>query len=436
MLLSGCANGLPGLRPLTYQHPAETRLLVSYAPCPHASRQGKNFAPLIAAIVLGAAGKLLDNFGTALQKGSEGGNLPASIASANFELYNQDLPQCLIVIRGNFEHTEKAKTEVALPTVEPVSVGGTPVPTILVRDTTGNCVAGTLPDVYELSHYIELSIAPSRNQTALTFTPAYTWIAKSMDGGTSGSRGLSIAVKFSRPSGQDTGSVVLLENRAIGKQDTYRSMPDGHFAHEAAWFATIGANNGSGAAAARATKSADPVSSGTGHATESAPATAPDAAVVATTTPAPAAAAEAASGAPVPNEPFPFTATVTVVESRPTKEFVAFVASVFTAARPAIDTALKNAIDPATQLANQKTALDNEGGYGDALAKAKVAVVNYCALDATSKVTDRISQSGSVRQLQAAANKAALSADYGVPYSVLATVSDGDPKIANPATCP
>jgi hypothetical protein len=429
LALSGCANGLPGLRPLTYQQPGDTRLIVSYAPCPHLSQQGKNFAPLIAAVILAAAAKVLDNFGTALQKGSEGGNLPASNSTSNFELYSGDLPQCLIAIRGKFEQTDKLKTAIALPTVEPVLLNGKPVANITVRDETGARVPGSLPQVYELQHYVELAISPSRNQTALTFTPAFTWIAKSMDGGTSGSRGLSIAVKFSRPGGQDTGSAVLLEDRTIGKQESYVPLPDGHYAHEAAWFSTIGANNGSGSTTQRAETKADaplaPAGTGTGQAAQPAPAAAPA---------APAAPAPAAS--PAPNEPFPFTATVTIVESRPTKEFIAFVASVFTAARPAIDTGLKNAIDPATKLTNQQTALDNEGTYGDALAKAKVAVLNYCALDSTSKPADRLTASGSAHQLQAVANKAALSADYSVPFGSLAIVSDGIPKTVNAATCP
>lgn len=433
LMLSGCANGLPGLRPLTYQQPGDTRLIVSYAPCPHLSQQGKNFAPLIAAVILAAASKVLDNFGTALQKGSEGGNLPASNASSNFELYSGDLPQCLIAIRGKFEPTDKLKTPIALPTVEPVLLNGKPVANIIVRDETGARVPGNLPQVYDLQHYVELAITPSRNQTALTFTPAFTWITKSMDGGTSGSRGLSIAVKFSRPGGQDTGSAVLLEDRTIGKQEMYVPLPDGHYAHEAAWFATIGTNNGSGSTTQRAETKGDaqPAPAGTakGQAAQAAPAAAP-------TAPAAPAPAALPVGSPAPNEPFPFTATVTIVESRPTKEFVAFVASVFTAARPAIDTGLKNAIDPATKLTNQQTALDNEGTYGDALAKAKVAVLNYCALDATSKAVDRLTASGSVHQLQAVANKAALSADYSTPFASLAIVSDGDPKTINAATCP
>ncbi|CAM8633566.1 MULTISPECIES: hypothetical protein [Sphingomonadales] len=432
MMLSGCANGLPGLRPLTYQQPADTRLIVSYAPCPHLSKQGKNFAPIVAAVLLGAATKTLENFGTALQKGSEGGNLPASNASVNFELYSGDLPQCLIAIRGKFEATEKLKTKIAMPAVDPVTVNGTAVPSILVRDVNGSKVTGVLPDVYELAHYVEIAISPSHNQTALTFTPAYTWIAKSMDGGTSGSRGLSIAVKFSRPGGQDTGSAVLIEDRTIGKQQTYQPLSDGRFPHEASWFATIGTNSGTGGAVGRANTQADAApaaqpGSGTGQATGQAPAVAPQAPTLAPPKPA--------AGAPMLNEPFPFTATVTVVESRPTKEFVAFVAGVFAAARPAIDARLKEEIDPATQLASQKTALDNEGAYGDALAKAKVALLNYCALDAASKISDRISQSGATRQLQAAANKAALTADYSPPFTTLAIVSDGVPKTVNPDTC-
>lgn len=438
LALSGCANGLPGLRPLTYQQPADTRLIVSYAPCPHLSKKGKNFAPLIAAVILGAASKVLDNFGTALQKGSEGGNLPASNASSNFELNSGDLPQCVIVIRGKFEPTDKLRTPITMPKVAPVMLNHAPVPNIIVRDEAGNRVAGDLPEVYELAHYVELEITPSRNQTALTFTPAFTWINRSMDGDASGSRGLSIALKFSRPGGQDTGSAVLLEDRTIGKQQTYDPLSDGHYAHEAPWFATIGANNGSGTSGARAATRADDdapervpadAGSGTGQAAEAAPANAPvNMAAPAVTKPL--------AGTPVPNQPFPFTATVTIVESRPTKEFAAFVSSVFTAARPAINTGLSNAIDPATQLTNQKTALDNEGAYGVALASAKVAVANYCALDGNSKTIDRLTQSGALLQLQAAANKAALTADYEAPFGTLVIVSDGIPKAVNRSTCP
>lgn len=244
-LLSGCAGGLPGLRPLTYQEPGETRVYSSYKACPHTA--GANFAPVLAAIGVEAASQLIKGFGTALSKGAEGGALPASVSTTNIEV-GTDLPQCLIIIRGRFAANADEPEAIALP-----STGNAQPLSIVKRD--GSKAVAALPEVLDLQHYIELQLLPSANRTAMTFGPALIHVARSMDGARSGERALSIAVKFDRPGKNEVGSAVLIGNRRIGDLAAYPLDPRDRMLYEAPWFAIIegaapAAKSGSGVSTA------------------------------------------------------------------------------------------------------------------------------------------------------------------------------------------
>lgn len=416
-LLSGCASGLPGLRPLTYQEPGETRIYASYKACPH--KAGPNFAPVIAAIALEAASQLIKGFGTALSKGAEGGALPSSVATTNIEV-GKDLPQCLVVIRGRFAADADHKNPVALP---PVPDGTQPLKLI---KSDGSTLETGLPVVYDLQHYIELQLVPSKNNTAITFGPALVYVARSMDGATKGDRSLSIAVKFDRPGHDGVGSVVLIGNRKIGDMTAYGLDERDRLQYEAPWFAAIDTANGAaGPTTASGTGTVTHAGGGTPPSTPAG--TTPSPAPSPAPTPAVASGAQADNPGGTVNGPFPYTLTATVIETRPTKEFLSFVASVFTGAEPALTDAVKGQIDPTTRLAAKTSSIDDQSAYATAYAAAQTALLAYCPLPATTSKSDLIVKSAAARTGQLGANKAALAADLTIPFPALIDINTADP---------
>ena len=425
-LLSGCASGLPGLRPVSYQEPGETRVFVSYKACPH--KAGPNFAPVLAAVALEAASQLIKGFGTALSKGAEGGALPASVSTSNIEV-SKDLPQCLIIIRGRFSADADHKREVALP---PVAAGVNPIS--VIKD--GQPFETVLPKIYDLQHYIELQLAPSRNKSALTFGPALIYIARSMDGAKSGDRALSIAVKFDRPGHDGIGSAVLIGNRRIGNQDAYPLDERNRLLYEAPWFAAPDVPDAGVAGGGGTSGSSGTVTHSAGTPPAQPAGTPPAQQAVGSGPTQPAAGSESATAqATNPpgsnNGPFPYTLTTTVIETRPTKQFLAFVASVFTAVEPTLTDAVKGQIDPATRTAAKKTSLDNASAYATAVASAKTALLTYCALPADTAKSDLITKSTAALTAQLAANKAALDADKTAPFPTLVDAGTADPSSAS-----
>ena len=411
-LLSGCAGGLPGLRPLTYQEPGETRVYTSYKACPHTS--GKNFAPVLTAVGVEAASQLIKGFGTALTKGAEGGALPASVSTTNIEV-GADLPQCLVIVRGRFAASSDDPEAIALP-----STGSAQPLRIVKRD--GSKAPAALPAVLDLQHYIELQLLPSANRTAMTFGPALIHVARSMDGARSGDRTLSIAVKFDRPGKDEVGSAVLIGNRRIGDLTAYPRDPRDRMLYEAPWFAIIegvapAGKPGSGVSTAAQDELPTTPEGTTAN---------PDA-----QTGAIAAAPEVTSStkdAGAVNGPLPYTVTTTVIETRPTKEFLAFVASVFNSVEPTINSEVKGTIDPAARRTAAATSLDNESAFATSFAAAQTSLLAYCALPATTDRSDLISKSASALTAQLAANKAALSADRTQPFPTLVEVGSDDPS--------
>lgn len=424
-LLSGCASGLPGLRPVSYQTPGETRVFVSYKACPH--KAGPNFAPVLTAVALEAASQLIKGFGTALSKGAEGGALPASVSTSNIEV-SKDLPQCLIIIRGRFSTDVDHKNETALP---PVGVGINSIS--VMKD--GQLFETVLPQVYDLQHYIELQLLPSRNKSALTFGPALIYIARSMDGAKTGDRSLSIAVKFDRPGHDGLGSAVLIGNRSIGKQDAYPLDERNRLLYEAPWFAAPDVPDGDAAANSATSGSTGAVTQAAGTPPSQPVGTPPAQPAGATGISQPTSGSGSGSvqqtKAPgSTNGPFPYTLTTTVIETRPTKQFLAFVASVFTAVEPTLTDAVKGQIDPTTQTAAKKTSIDNESAYATALASAKTALLTYCALPADTSKADLIAKSTAALTAQLAVNKAALDADKTAPFPTLIDAGIADPSSA------
>jgi hypothetical protein len=436
LLLGGCANGVGGLRPLSYQQPADTRLLVSYRRCPH--QTGENLAPIIASAAMAAVSNVLTSFGTALAKGAEGGKLPASVAMANVELDRDKLPRCIIVIRGRFEDQGDGAGPIELvDAAEQGVVAGRPVKPLQVRSVGGSLVEADLPKTYALQHYVELALLSSTDNSATSFAPVFTRIERSMDGSRRGSRELSIELHFQRPGADPTGGAVLIGDRRIGARDSYRPVePSGRYDHEAPWFA------GAGVPAAADAPQA-PAEDG-GQAAGSATSQAPDQPHGSAAPASPSGGTNTADGAKGKGKqeeagPFPQTITATVVESRPTREFLAFVASVFTATQPAIETAVKGQIDSAQRRSSATGDLDTQGAYYAALGTAHSAMTEYCRLSGEDAARgDRFAKSGSAAKAQLDANKAAIQAlvrPLPFPAEQIIQVS-GDPvDQANAAGC-
>lgn len=359
LFLSACMNGATGFRPLTYAEPGETRTLVSYTDCESYKPNQQQFAPaMLAAVAIGAASKVLENFGTSLSNAAAGGELPATSGTANFETTVGRVPQCIMIIRGEFAPAN--------------STDGNPVEGKWVVPDS-NSPTGlsnqTLPKVVKLQHRIELQIIQSQDKSALLMQPVYAKIAQSTDGETEAgkSRDLSIALAFARPGKKDVGSVVVLSNQKIGTAFTYdaKNMSPS----QSPWFASFTA---------------------------------------------PAKQGDTPSATPIP-----VTAKTTVVETRPSRAFLAFVASIFNdVAKPAINTALKNEFDADTIETNTKSDLDASAAYATAYGTAIAARSTYCALDvnAASNEAERAKASAAARSAQIKANKAAIDADLEPPF--------------------
>jgi hypothetical protein len=255
-----------------------------------------------------------------------------------------------------------------------------------------------------------------------------------MDGAVKGDRAISIAVKFDRPGHDAIGSVVLISNRQIGDKKAYDVDASQRMQYEAPWFASIASAEGTAPAAAA--DGVSPVKDAAGNA----PPAPGDKPVPAPGKPAPAKPAKAppkpvkpnpptvAADAPAtPNGPTPYTITATVIETRPTKEFLAFVASVFAGVEPQLNDALKNQIDPATRATNAGTDIDHQSAYVTAYATAQTAMFAYCVLPGATAKGDLITKSAAARVGQLAANKAAIAADLNAPYAQLVEVGTADP---------
>jgi hypothetical protein len=332
----------------------------------------------------------------------------------------------------------------------PIELPATPAgvqPLKFVRPDGSEALAD-LPLVYDLQHYIELELLPSYNKTSMTFGAALIYIARSMDGAKTGDRSLSIAVKFSREGHPELGGAVLIGNRQIGDSQAYPVGAPGRMLYESPWFPIIegsdpdkggpsvatlvgGVQQGGSQVPTTPVGTTLPVThSGTTTATARTT-TAATKATASTTAHAPPAPAKAAGTA---NGPLPYTVTTTVIETRPTKEFLAFAASVFTNVEPAVTDAVKGAIDPATQLSAKATAIDTQTAYATAYANAQTALFAYCALKPDIAKADLIAKSLAARTSQLAANKAALTADITAPFPTLVDVSTSDPQAINACT--
>lgn len=429
--LAGCTSGFPGARPLTYAIPGEARLFVSPGKCPH-QPDGDEAAGLAVAVLTGVASELLSNFGTALKQGAVGGNLPSSVSTLNMTLDPGVIPRCIVIVRGAFEQDKRNPTEKNLRAL----FGEAKDP----EERKRRLDAFNFVPVYRVDHLIEIQVVSSSNSKALTFAPIFVRFDRSLDDSKEGERDVSIALSFKRLGYEPVGSTVVVADRLIGHEPTVieRHAVTERFSREAPWFGSFHATPTIEDSAGIAAKPAVGAASAAAAANA---ATAPAAGVVG------GGGAGAGGVGMVPNiapasmavtlfskgvSAVPVTLTVTVVETRPTNEGLAFIASVFNGIKPKLEEALKPIIDPslkdAAEEAAKSTAYSVEAEYSQAYQAAEGALIAYChgasSDNSPTGQLDRIKKSGDARIAQLKANAAALKAGkLNVPYKNLVLIS-------------
>lgn len=402
-ILSGCSSGFPGARPLTYSTPGEARLFVSAKECPHVSESNEFFPAAVLVTAIGS--QLLTNFGAALAKGAEGGKLSPEAATLNMMLDSGAMPKCIVIIRGEFDKTKATSQSIAK--YDLFSVPSNEQNMKIKVDEL------KLPAVYRADYVIETRLMMSNNKKAIKLAPVYFRFNRSIDGDTSGTRDVTVSYDFATPEGNKSGSVLVIRNKSIGGQEQAFGVNDyGNYTIESPWFTPFN--------------------------------------VIPTTLPSKGVKHDKnnvlSTGSPYQNLPssilfsdkpdaMPVTLSSTVVETRPTNEGLAFIASIFTAIKPDIENSIKESIDPETIKKTRSEISDAESTYLMALGEAKKAELDYCTLpqkgDSTAARTERIIKSAAAGSAQAKANSAAIKMGKAYEFTRIIPVSDSIENIQN-----
>jgi hypothetical protein len=378
-------------------------------------------------VVTGVASTLLNNFGTALAEGAQGGALPSSTATLNLQLDPGKSPRCIVVIRGAYRPTDKASTPIDLGTYAGLDANAS--------EQRQRLTDLKIPALYRVDHYVELRLDASNTSKALTFAPIYVKLGQSIDGDREGERDLSIALKFSRVGADPVGSTVVLADIPIGSSRSWAPQDENgkRYPLEAPWFAGFHpapAPAGTQAAADKAVAATTPAAPP--------PAAVGGGGVIGGAAVGPAGSTRPSMQSTNPAA-LPVTVTSTVVETRPTKEGLAFIATVFNGLEPKIEEALKPDIDDQARHAADATSLGVQADYATAEGAARAAVISYCSASSTETTAagkqDRITKSSAARTAQLKANVAALKAELAQPFTALVAVSSGLPATVNAGPC-
>ena len=393
VLCAGCTS-LPGLRPLTFATPGEARVFASPGRCPHEPVVQGEAAPLIAAVLTAAASQLLTNFGTALSEGAKGGNLPSSVATLNMTLPPDGVPRCLLIVRGSFESQTGQAKPISMEALFDLPAGAE-------TELKARLDAFTLPSVYRVDHLVEIQVLAAPNNRALSFAPLFVRLDRSLDESQEGSSSLSVGVKFQRVgASSESGSVVVVPDLTIGKHGPALQLnpKSGRFPRESPWFGTF--------------HSLPAAASAEGP---------PPPPIALTTVFSPSETA------------VPVTLTTTVVETRPTREGLAFIASIFSSVKPKIEEALKPVLDPNFKAAEEQkqlaAELTGDAEHEAALTAAKLAVLAYCSASSSDPGAvgkqDRLTKSSAARVAQLKANASAVKYGKTRAYDTYVAVSEG-----------
>lgn len=430
-ILSGCSSGFPGARPLTYSTPGEARLFVSANECPHVS-ESKEFLP--AAVLVTAIGsQLLTNFGAALAKGAEAGKLSPEAATLNMMPDSGAMPKCIVIIRGEFD-----KTDATSQSIEKYDLFSVPSNEQNMKIKVDNL---KIPAVYRADYVIETRLMMSNNKKAIKLAPVYFRFNRSIDGDTSGTRDMTVTYDFTTPGGNKSGSVLVIRNKSIGGQEQAFGVNDyGNYTIESPWFTPFNVSP--------TLPSSKGVKPDTIHGQRKSGNSLPD--VMSNSdvkkTAKPDENNVLPTGSPYRNLPssilfsdkpdaMPVTLSSTIVETRPTNEGLAFIASVFTAVKPDIENSIKESIDPETIKKTSSEISNAESTYLTALGEAKKAELDYCTLsqkdNSTAARTERIMKSAAAGSAQAKANSAAIIMGKTYEFTSIIPVSDSIENIQN-----
>ena len=392
--LAGCANGFPGARPLTYATAGEARLYASFDKCPNDPNPTQEIAPVAAAILTSVASQLLTNFGTALTNGATGGALPSSTSSLNMSLEPSGIPRCIVIMRGEFDDNffadvpsedEDPSTYQTKLEEKKVSINSD-ISHLLGVDSTeinDELNAFHFDKIINIDHLIEIKMILPKNSKAYTFVPIFTRINRSIDGDKSGVRDISIKLEFKNPSlqGATYGSIVVIGNRKIGENlNTIGWNPETkQYPHQAPWFGMDIKKDETkkDKTNQKNTESKKPtVFSDADNAT-------------------------------------PMTLTATVVETRPSNEGLAFIASVFGGVKSTLNEEVQQIIDPSLNDAAKAAAELAESDFYSAKSDAETAKVTYCT-NGNSNANNEAGDS-MVRAKQLKANSLAIKAKITTP---------------------
>lgn len=325
-------------------------------------------------------------------------------------LQPDSVPRCLLIIRGAFESSAEHSRAVDVPSLFEL-------PSDAQAELADRLKAFSMTDIYRVDHLVEIQLTAAPNSKALSFAPLFVRIDRSLDESQDGTRSLSVSVKFQRvgATSAEAGSVVVIPDRVIGKAapGMVRNKTSQHYPRESPWFGTFHVTSAL-AGAASAASAAVPAS--------------PPPPVVPTTV-----FSDAKDAVPV-------TVTTTVVETRPTREGLAFIASIFSAVKPKVEEALKPALDSnfkaAEDVKEQTAKLTGDADHQATVTTAKLAVLAYCensSADAgAAGKQDRLTKSSAARVAQLKANASSIKYDQPLIYGKYIEVTDQ----AVPKPCP
>lgn len=432
--LASCSSGIPGFRPLTYSNNSEARVFLSPEQCMHTPQlvEQEEVSPIVAALAIKGVTILFDKFSTALKNGTAAGELPASTSFINFEPTPGTIPNCILIVRGDFADGVTSKgttqlldelqdpyTEAEMKTMrsakylqekekEDSGKGGEAFkqPTSFSNEADRNewheivsarkkqLQRAVILDRYEkflipteaskvksIDHIFEIQILSSANKRFLSLAPVFAKVDRSIDNDKRGTRSFSLKMEFitktlstkNEPIEIKAGAIAILENLRIGETKVYSSINSNkyRFPNETTWFFAF---NGS---EKKPTAGKDKIDDREGVLQSD----------------------EINAAA--------FSLASTIVEARPNKEGRAFIAEVFEAVKEQAKTLTTGKIQTTAQIkaANKKEYEDGLTAIGEKEDKINIAVEKfneYC--EAVSKEIEPMNRSQLLSKIKAANN--------------------------------
>lgn len=230
-VFSGCSTGWDGMRSTEHVPIGETRNYTSFEKCPSdtAGRESGGIALMVLSLI---GQKMLTNVGKVIAEGAKAGNLTATTGVRNLSLPRGTLPNCVVIVRGQFSKHPNVSNQATLE-----KYGKHFQRSGELSEFNNRILALGLDDVTRLDQVIELRVFKHQYKPTISFGPLYVGIFKSADGAMSGPRNATVTLKFSGPDTKMTESSLALPDLTVGKPDPVM-MKDANGRHkqEAPWF--------------------------------------------------------------------------------------------------------------------------------------------------------------------------------------------------------